>query len=112
MTKAWEDLCDGCGKCCQIKPGIACPALGEDNRCTDYKDRHVNWICLPVEPNNVERLHKNGILPDSCAYVRHMRGKPPLPRPVEKIKLIPFNLCHPDIGKAYFKMLEERQCGF
>ena len=88
----WEDLCDGCGKCCQLEQsGFGCPSLDcTTNRCTDYKNRLEREMCLKVHPGNVLDLHRRNILPDSCGYVRHMQGKAPLPRPVEPARLVPF----------------------
>lgn len=115
---AWEALCDGCGKCCSIQNfgpdgrnegcGVACPSLDtETNRCTAYSKRHDVETCLPVRPSNVRHLHRAGILPDSCAYVRHMQGKPPLPRPVARARLVPFKLADLDIQKHYILRREQ-----
>lgn len=102
-TEEWEALCDGCGKCCsQSRPkdagvGIACPGLDcKTNRCTVYDKRLTTHTCLKVEPDNVEELHDAGILPDSCAYVRHVKGQEPLDRPVPAATLIPFALAPRD----------------
>ena len=117
----WEDLCDGCGKCCgQQKPkdegvGIACPGLDcGTNRCTVYEKRLTTHTCLKVEPDNVEELHERGILPDSCAYVRHVQGKEPLDRPVPAATLIPFALAprmyqkiHNRTTKKWLRCLKE-----
>ena len=95
----WENLCDDCGKCCSgtrpkdLGVGIACPGLDcKTNRCTVYDKRLTTHTCLKVEPDNVEELHEAGILPDSCAYVRHVQGKEPLDSPVPAATLIPFAL--------------------
>lgn len=75
----WEALCDGCGACCRIpNTQYACKGLdAETKRCTVYNKRHDTYPCLPVTPHNVMDLHARGILPDSCAYVRHEKGQPP-----------------------------------
>jgi uncharacterized cysteine cluster protein YcgN (CxxCxxCC family) len=93
----WEELCDGCGRCCGLsygKPttGLACPGLDtETNRCTVYEKRLTTHMCLKVTPENTLDLHKAGILPDSCAYVRHMQGKEPLDI-IPVATLVPFAL--------------------
>ena len=112
FERAWEDLCDGCGKCCAIHSvgrhgrnegcGVACPSLDTTtNQCSVYSKRHDTEMCLAVRPSNVMSLHRDGILPDSCAYVRHMQKKPPLPRPVARANLVPFKLSSPDLQKRY-----------
>jgi len=89
--ETWEQLCDGCGKCCELEhSGFACPALDcSTNRCADYVRRLDREMCLKVHPGNVLDLHKRGMLPESCAYVRHMQGKAPL-LIVEQARLVPF----------------------
>ena len=107
--KEWEELCDGCGKCCGLTgpkngTGIACPGLDvAKNRCTVYDTRLTTHICLKVEPDNVEELHQRGILPDSCAYVRHVKGQEPLDRPVPVATLIPFALAPKGFKRKYWK---------
>ena len=110
----WEELCDGCGKCCGLikRPGgVACPGLDTlTNRCTVYENRHQKELCLPVTPSNTMTLHRNGILPDSCAYVRYMQRKP-LARddtgrviPVEGYaNYISFRIAPSEIGRNYLK---------
>lgn len=85
-SEEWEDLCDGCGQCCMIDKQncVACPLFNTvTRRCGNYRKRHDREICVKVTPDNVERLHEAGILPASCAYVRHARGLEPAPEPVE-----------------------------
>lgn len=86
MTKSeWEDLCDGCGLCCQIREqdpdtgetaltNIACRYLClETNRCTDYENRHANIDdCIKITPDNVHQLNW---LPHTCAYRIVARGE-------------------------------------
>jgi hypothetical protein len=115
----WEDLCDGCGKCCAIHNvghngrdegcGIACPSLDvETNRCNNYESRHTTEMCLPVTPRNVLELHKRGILPNSCAYVRFMQKKPRLPAVVVgRARLLPFKLSALDVQEKYLLRREE-----
>lgn len=92
-NEEWENLCDGCAKCCEVKKGVACPSLGSDNRCTVYDNRFEIEICLKVTPKNVTYLRKKGTLPDSCAYVRYMENLSPLSvDEIEEATLIPFGL--------------------
>ncbi len=106
--KEWEELCDGCGKCCGLTwpkegEGIACPGLDvAKNVCTVYERRLRTHICLKVEPDNVEEFHQRGILPDSCAYVRHVQGQEPLDEPVVA-KLIPFALASKKLQRRYYR---------
>lgn len=102
----WESLCDGCAKCCSIGNNIACPSLDTTcNSCTVYEKRHDTEICLKVTPANVKHLHARGILPDSCAYVRYMNKKTPAKLTrwtgLEPARLIPYELCHPDIASKH-----------
>lgn len=114
----FEGLCDGCAKCCNIASiggkdtgiGIACPSLDTTtNRCLAYDKRHTTETCLKVTPNNIETLHKAGILPTSCAYVQVFLHKkmPPPPFMVTKAKLVPFKLGSLDIQKHYILRREE-----
>ena len=108
IADAWEEICDGCGKCCEIGKGVACPSLDtETNQCRNYENRKTTEMCLKVTIGNVEALHARGVLPDSCAYVRFLNNEPPLPRPVEGAKLIPFELAHPALGKLYLLTREK-----
>jgi uncharacterized cysteine cluster protein YcgN (CxxCxxCC family) len=77
--RAWESLCDGCGKCCLVKledaddprktyfTDVGCKLLdGESCRCTDYKNRASQVKdCVKLSPRNVSRIVW---LPPSCAY--------------------------------------------
>lgn len=94
LDSEWESLCDGCAKCCEINDtGVGCPFLDtETNRCTVYDERDVKapW-CNKVLPGNVMELHKRDILPGSCAYVRHERGKFEPLDPVPVARLIPYS---------------------
>lgn len=84
--KQWEDLCDGCGRCCLNKvedwdtgeiiwTDLACRLLDHDScRCKDYKNRLEKVPeCLQLTPQSVEELTW---LPPSCAYARLRDGKP------------------------------------
>lgn len=93
----WESLCDGCGKCCDIGGGVACPRL-KDKRCTVYEDRLKLEPCIKVTPENTKDLHKMGILPDSCAYVRHLDGLPPEPK---EYTLLPFVMATHEKQREY-----------
>ena len=101
----WESLCDSCGKCCQLEQsGFACPSLDcTTNRCTDYENRLDREMCLKVTPSNTLMLHRRGILPSSCAYVRHVQRKAPLPRPVEPARLVPFCVSGYNFQRKYNK---------
>jgi uncharacterized cysteine cluster protein YcgN (CxxCxxCC family) len=74
----WEDLCDGCGRCCLVKlededtgelhyTNVACEYLDMDScRCTDYANRSaINPRCMQLSPDNLDIL---SLMPDTCAY--------------------------------------------
>lgn len=79
MTPAeWEQLCDGCGKCCLHKledadtgeihyTDVACRLLDLGScRCTDYPNRKLEVEdCVVLSPETVGDL---GWLPRTCAY--------------------------------------------
>ena len=46
-------------------------------------------------------MHKRGLLPDSCAYVRRAQKKPPLAPP--EVAIIPFALAPLKIRRRYKK---------
>ncbi len=84
----WENLCDGCGRCCLQKfknpttgkiyyTSVACFLLDLDScRCTAYPlRRKLVPECLRLTPSNVARLHW---LPRTCAY-RLLAGGKDLP---------------------------------
>ena len=106
----WEALCDGCGKCCGLTPGkpdygIACPGLDcKTRRCTVYEKRLTTYACRQVTPENTLDLYASGVLPDSCAYVRHAKGLPKLDSPSDGVaQLIPFELAPRFYREAYHK---------
>lgn len=76
--KEWEQLCDGCGRCCLNKledwdtgeivwTNVACTLLdGEACRCSDYDNRQATVPdCVRLDPEAVRSL---SWLPPSCAY--------------------------------------------
>lgn len=76
--REWEQLCDGCGRCCMLKlededtdeiflTRLSCKLLDIGKcRCTDYKKRHEKVAdCLSLTPKMVREL---SWLPDTCAY--------------------------------------------
>lgn len=109
----FEDLCDGCGKCCEISDsGVACPGLDtETNRCTVYAARLTTHVCTKLTPQNVKTLHQKRVLPDSCAYVRYYRGQEPLQRPVTSAVLIPYAGMPKRFKRWYDRSNREFQAG-
>lgn len=83
--REWEQLCDGCGRCCLVKlededtgkihfTDVACTLLDQNTcRCRDYpnRQRHVP-DCVRLTPNNVETL---SWLPKTCAYRLRAAGE-------------------------------------
>lgn len=82
----WEQLCDGCGRCCLNKlededtgeflyTKAACKLLDlKTCRCSDYENRASRVPdCVTLTPENVPRL---GWLPATCAYRLLDEGKP------------------------------------
>ena len=75
----WESLCDGCGKCCQIKlensettevhyTKIACRLFDNKTcKCGNYALRKkLVSTCLILTPDSLEYSHQ--WMPNSCAY--------------------------------------------
>ena len=84
----WEDLCDGCGKCCLHKvededtgriwpTNVACKLLDlKTGRCSDYRNRRAHVPdCLRLTPRLAAEIEW---LPDTCAY-RLRAANQPLP---------------------------------
>lgn len=74
----WEQLCDGCGKCCMVllrddetgavyETDIACRLYDSAaRRCTDYARRHKRVRdCVRMTPDTVGALDW---MPPTCAY--------------------------------------------
>jgi uncharacterized cysteine cluster protein YcgN (CxxCxxCC family) len=74
----WEQLCDGCGKCCMAKledadtgeiywTSVSCRLFDAGKcRCTDYANRLARVPdCVGLTPENVRTLTW---LPATCAY--------------------------------------------
>lgn len=94
----WEQLCDGCARCCLKKlqddspdtsaensvPAIrftrvVCRYLNQNQcSCKAYKDRHIKVPeCLVLDMDNLPAsLYW---IPDTCAYKLRFQGKPLLP---------------------------------
>lgn len=84
-AEEWEDLCDGCGKCCCIRlededtgavyiTDVSCKLLdGTSCRCTDYvKRRETVPDCVSLTPQNIASLKW---MPQTCAYRLVYEGK-------------------------------------
>lgn len=88
LTEAeWEALCDGCGKCCQLKledeetgaveyTRVACRLLDRTTcRCGDYANRkRLVPDCIVMDAASLDQ-HLYW-LPASCAYKLRHQGKP------------------------------------
>jgi hypothetical protein len=73
----WEQLCDGCGKCCLIKikeenklymTNIACQQIDLENcQCSNYRERtQVVENCTQLTLKNIES--NLSWLPSTCSY--------------------------------------------
>lgn len=82
----WEQLCDGCGKCCIHKledeetgelmaTNVACRLLNRrTGLCSDYKHRRAYVPeCVRLTPGNVAGIDW---LPSTCAYRLRANGEP------------------------------------
>jgi len=85
-TKEWEQLCDGCAKCCLHKlededtgkilyTRVACRLLDlKTCRCSHYARRHQEiQECAHLAPENPAYF---AWLPETCAYRRIHEGRP------------------------------------
>ena len=83
--KQWEELCDGCGKCCLAKleeedsgelhwTSIACRLFDQRTcRCADYANRlRAVPDCVGLTPETVRSITW---LPSTCAYRLVAEGK-------------------------------------
>lgn len=83
--KEWEQLCDGCGRCCLLKlededtgeihlTRLACRLLDlKSCRCSDYPNRFARMPdCVAIDAEKVPTLEW---LPSSCAYRRVHEGR-------------------------------------
>lgn len=81
----WEQLCDGCGRCCLLKlededtgdiylTRLACRMLDIGKcSCRDYPRRHeLVDDCLSIDPETVDKLNW---LPATCGYRRIAEGR-------------------------------------
>ena len=87
MTRSeWEQLCDGCAKCCLHKiededtgtiysTNVVCQYLDVQTcQCTDYANRSVLVPeCVTLSPDNLEQVY---YMPSSCSYRLLAEGKP------------------------------------
>jgi uncharacterized cysteine cluster protein YcgN (CxxCxxCC family) len=77
-NEEWEDLCDGCGRCCLVKlededngnvhyTNIACRYLDQKScRCSDYPHRaEINPRCMVLDRDKLDTLAN---MPTTCAY--------------------------------------------
>ena len=103
----WENLCDGCGQCCTVPGGYACPELEQpSNRCKSYPNRVQAYPpCTKVTPFNVEYLFKTGVLPWDCPYVRVTQGLRPIKNRA-KARLIPIQLAPNEVQLKFYKNVE------
>jgi uncharacterized protein len=86
LTRAeWEQLCDGCGRCCLVKlededtgrihyTDVACRLLDAGTcRCRDYKRRRESVPdCVKLTPVTVRAIPW---LPPTCAYRLRAEGR-------------------------------------
>ena len=85
-TSEWEQLCDGCGRCCLKKlqdadtdevhyTRVVCRYFNEANsRCGCYQQRtELVPDCLVVSTMDLSEVHW---MPDTCAYRLRHEGRP------------------------------------
>ena len=82
----WEQLCDGCAKCCLHKlededtgeiygTNVVCQYLNQETcQCNDYMNRSVLVPdCITLTSQNLEMVY---FMPSSCSYRLLAEGKP------------------------------------
>ena len=85
-SKEWEQLCDGCARCCLVKiedeedqtlytTSIACRYLNQEQcSCNCYTDRTIKVPeCVQVTLENLPTLWW---MPESCSYRLRAQGRP------------------------------------
>ena len=83
----WEELCDGCGRCCLLKlevpetnsalyTCISCRLLDISScRCKHYEARtKIVSDCIDLNPSTIASIA--GWMPETCAYRLLHEGKP------------------------------------
>lgn len=87
MSQAeWEQLCDGCAKCCLHKlededtgelygTNVVCQYLDQEScQCSDYMNRSVLVPdCITLTSQNLDQVY---FMPSSCSYRLLVEGKP------------------------------------
>jgi len=87
MTRSeWEQLCDGCAKCCLHKiededtgiiysTNVVCQYLDlQKCQCSDYSHRSVLVPeCVTLSPDNLQEVY---YMPSTCSYRLLAEGKP------------------------------------
>jgi len=82
----WEQLCDGCAKCCLHKlededtgeiygTNVVCQYLDQETcQCNDYMNRSVLVPdCITLTSQNLDQVY---FMPSSCSYRLLAEGKP------------------------------------
>ncbi len=113
----WEQLCDGCARCCLIKlhdeedetlyiTSIACRYLDQDQcRCGCYQDRSDKVPeCITVTEENIGDLWW---MPSTCTYRLRAEGKP-LPPWHPLISGDKDSIHHAGISIRYLATLEDQ----
>ncbi len=111
----WEQLCDGCGRCCLIQlededsgqratTAVACQYLKRgDCSCKVYSERSTLVPqCLKVTLDNVYSLDW---MPPSCSYRLRAEGRP-LPEWHPLVTADPESVHHAGISVRYLAILE------
>jgi uncharacterized cysteine cluster protein YcgN (CxxCxxCC family) len=83
----WENLCDGCGRCCLHKvedetgkvyfTNVVCQYLDEETcKCSEYDTRqHLVANCLKIDKTWLIDTYKFDWLPSTCSYKLAFEGK-------------------------------------